>query len=175
MITNIDRVELKLQKFTLEQVTSGYDYQTYSHADFTRETVHRLVGTFIQKLQHSELIVWEVSYPSSWWQHFKRDVLPKWFVKRYPVTLKIEHHEYIADLSLVKVADYQTLQACGPNPIYVQLRQRPVTARDYETSVASASREHYGEGPVNIDGVMGTTVPVRKHKLSTKAKPRTKT
>lgn len=28
----------------------------------------------------------EVSVPSSWWQHFKRDNdLPKWFLKRWPV------------------------------------------------------------------------------------------
>ncbi len=27
----------------------------------------------------------QMNFPSSWWQHFKRDKMPKWFVKRWPV------------------------------------------------------------------------------------------
>lgn len=23
--------------------------------------------------------------PSSWWQHFKKDCMPKWFIRRYPI------------------------------------------------------------------------------------------
>jgi hypothetical protein len=126
--TNIDRIELKLDKLCLEHVASNYNYSRMPK-DQIGASVERLVGTFIRKLQHSDQIKWSVSYPSSWWQHFKRDMMPKWFIKRYPVTLKTESYEYIADLSLVKVADYQMLQACGPNPIYVQLRSRPI--RDY--------------------------------------------
>ena len=41
------------------------------------------------------------SYPSSWWQHFKRDYMPEWFKKRYPVhedqhrvTLKVQFERY---------------------------------------------------------------------------------
>jgi len=27
----------------------------------------------------------EWTYPTTWWDHFKRDHMPKWFVERYPV------------------------------------------------------------------------------------------
>lgn len=32
------------------------------------------------------------STPSSWWQHFKRDCMPEWFKKRWPVKYDVELH-----------------------------------------------------------------------------------
>lgn len=125
-----DRYEIKLNKLAIQDTVSNYALmQSPDHA--MHAIVQTLVGTFIRQLQHSDHITWSISYPTSWWQHFKQDVMPKWFVKRYPVKLKTETYEYVADLSLVKVADYQMLEACGPNPIYVQLRRRDPALPDY--------------------------------------------
>ena len=136
-----DRHEIKLNKLAVQGNVSHYEL--LQRPDETMNaTVMMLIGTFIKQLQHSDHVIWSVSYPTSWWQHFKQDVMPKWFVKRYPVKLKTETYEYVADLSLVKVADYQMLQACGPNPIYVQLRLRNVTTRDYEGGASFEANKH---------------------------------
>ena len=37
--------------------------------------------------------------PSSWWQHFKKDCMPKWFVKRWPV----------------KFIEYEVVIRCDPS------------------------------------------------------------
>jgi len=31
-------------------------------------------------------------YPATWWQMFKRDHMPEWFKKRWPVRYRTEHH-----------------------------------------------------------------------------------
>ena len=49
--------------------------------------------------------------PSSWWQHFKKDCLPKWALRRWPVT-------YIEREVVVKVDPYLDCQ--GP---VVRIRQ----------------------------------------------------
>lgn len=36
-------------------------------------------------------------YPTSWWQMFKRDVMPKWFQKRFPV----KSEEYVIDAKVI--------------------------------------------------------------------------
>lgn len=28
------------------------------------------------------------NYPATWWQHFKRDKMPKWYVEKYPVKMQ---------------------------------------------------------------------------------------
>ena len=45
--------------------------------------------------------------PTSWWEHFKRDVMPEWFQKRFPVGLKEvrteEVHKYTNCCPHIKV------------------------------------------------------------------------
>lgn len=59
-----------------EIINSGYEereWRSISHESMVRE-----LKTRVLKDSYEEI-------PASWWQHFKRDCLPAWFVKRWPV------------------------------------------------------------------------------------------
>jgi len=34
---------------------------------------------------HQEHVSLEVEYPATWWQHFKKDLMPGWFLRLFPV------------------------------------------------------------------------------------------
>lgn len=60
-------------------------------------------------------------YPKSWWQMFKRDVMPKWFTKKFPV----KSEEFIIDASVL----YPDLKISVPateSRVSVIFNKRPI-------------------------------------------------
>lgn len=54
----------------------------------TRDLVFRISGYVWEEELEKRVLV--ASYPKTWWQHFKKDVMPEWFTKKFPVELKRE-------------------------------------------------------------------------------------
>src|ERR1700744_2788908 len=82
-----DPVIIDLKKVGVQHLMPAFVAQTAKYE------VHAVAETLAYELtayvlsQHVADLRQEVTIdiPASWWQHFKRDRAPKWFVRRYPV------------------------------------------------------------------------------------------
>lgn len=77
---------LNKEKFSVSLAVAP-EFSTYKIGhDLVRETLVHQMDQYIWSLPQDRI---EVKVPSSWWQHFKRDMMPKWFTDRYPVKDKL--------------------------------------------------------------------------------------
>jgi hypothetical protein len=67
----------------LRKHLATYQADFYQYAEnFTDDLVFQLRALVLGERQKTITIK---GTPRSWWQHFKRDCMPQWFVKRFPV------------------------------------------------------------------------------------------
>lgn len=85
--------EITLQKLhvTAEKVMSATllisrSSYTKTESEFHGALVYRLMS-FVWADAPKQI---KVSYPSTWWQHFKQRWFPKWVLKKWPVKLTIK-------------------------------------------------------------------------------------
>lgn len=89
--STIDKVELELIPIMFEQKARRSDVflhhpQYRRHIDAMTDTVCHQFRAYV--LGETQKPITFDSHPVSWWQMFKRDVMPRWFVKRFPVVSK---------------------------------------------------------------------------------------
>jgi hypothetical protein len=54
--------------------------------------------------EDKEAVYWSKKFPATWWQMWKQDKAPKWFVRRYPVEYKT--HTYKRTVTFKRYATY---------------------------------------------------------------------
>ena len=69
-------------RFNIEETAQGYLKARILHYVYQED-----LGTYTHTL----------AMPASWWDHFKRDCMPEWFIERYPVkmirsTVRLQGH-----------------------------------------------------------------------------------
>lgn len=86
----IKKFHFDVMQFTSQQMISEYAIRSAITLDVFKEDVSRhlvaqLTMYCVTKEQNQEKMQGSVSYPSTWWQFFKRRYFPKWWLKKYPV------------------------------------------------------------------------------------------
>lgn len=87
--------------------------------------------------QHPGPGVVSVTYPKTWWQHFKLRWFPKWLLRRYPVIYNVRK----VDIQVV----YPTLNIAWPQ------KQHIVYLADWGTSQKISCEDLLGEGHATFD------------------------
>jgi len=85
----------RMMNIDLELLHLDYDYDLIFEQICLRVTA--LIVACMKKKEAIETDKYEI--PSTWWEHFKRDVMPEWFQNKFPVKYKTlikqeEHRHY---------------------------------------------------------------------------------
>lgn len=97
-----------------------------SRADYG-EMIHHVIATVVRAVEKSDDVKLEVEVPLTWWEHFKRDVMPKWFTKRYPIRTQLIKKEYKVDLESVALVNYEHVKHLGAHSPFIRLAVRQPT------------------------------------------------
>lgn len=98
---NIEKIEVEKIRIMVQRKLSKYELAGLHFME---------VGKFVDQLTDSVVLNFHAfclgesqkpiklkPYPKSWWQMFKRDVMPKWFIRLWPV----EFEEYLVDAKVL--------------------------------------------------------------------------
>jgi hypothetical protein len=80
----LEKVKVDLIDYISTAQLKNFDIETLKNS-MTNAIVLKLRGFLMGEKLREERKDWKVSYPSSWWQMFKRQYFPKWLLKRFPV------------------------------------------------------------------------------------------
>lgn len=72
------RISLDLSRIGITATQSAYE----RNEDLIRGTLMHTISGFVACEKQKPF---EVSYPKTWWQHFKQRWFPQWILKKYPV------------------------------------------------------------------------------------------
>lgn len=79
---NVRDRRLDRQQFNIQHTLPPESIR-YNIDNFYGESLARMTAYVYSESLGRYIHEWK--YPSSWWQHFKRDHFPKWLLDRYPV------------------------------------------------------------------------------------------
>lgn len=79
---NVRERRLDRQQFNIQNKLPPESIR-YNIDDFYGESLARMTAYVYSESLGRYVHEWK--YPSSWWQHLKRDHFPKWLLDRYPV------------------------------------------------------------------------------------------
>lgn len=111
----VRRVDLECTRYAMHyQFPFGaYKITTEQARDAARHLAVRLEAQLLSKKMRTV----EVSYPATWWDHFKHEVVSKWpawmqrpFVAPKFTTRTVEAREFYPDISIPEKAHFVTVQ-----------------------------------------------------------------
>jgi hypothetical protein len=93
---NLDRDQLMLVQLAVKVSRTMPELGSFTSEKAHLEAVQDRAGQMMMELRSGVLGARILSdrqdfgfeYPASWWQHFKRDKMPGWFTRRYPVRMR---------------------------------------------------------------------------------------
>lgn len=89
----------------------------------------------------------KTSTPSSWWQHFKRDCMPEWFKKRWPVKYDVELHRRKTS-TFVRMSGTVSFNVKAAYPKFPEVYPDPGAPKVFqECPQFSSSIDHYQVEP----------------------------
>lgn len=99
------RTELEMIPVMIEHKIRKYEFlRHYEFGQFCDHLTDSMVLSLkAYVLGETQAPITFEAYPTSWWQMFKRDVMPAWFVKRFPVkskTVTIDAKTFYPDLKI---------------------------------------------------------------------------
>lgn len=80
-----NKLQLEKLRFTIKQELSELSLQDLSVDAWQSDLKDYMVFEVKGSIMAEKLLDDTVRYPRNWWQHFKEEVMPKWFTDRYPV------------------------------------------------------------------------------------------
>lgn len=80
----LERVKVNLIDYISEAQLRNFFIEGSKDA-LTNSIALKLHGFLMGEKLREEKRNWKVSYPSSWWQMFKKQYFPKWLLKSFPI------------------------------------------------------------------------------------------
>jgi hypothetical protein len=121
MDINADSVKLTKIPITVKAALGEYPLV---EQDLTL-TVERILDHMVFSLRshmlaeelenRSKVVEFTFEFPSSWWQHFKLQVFPKWLQRRFPI--KYAHYKYNKKVIFKKYAAYPKANIAIPDKV----------------------------------------------------------
>jgi hypothetical protein len=91
-ICNIDTISLDKIRFAVQQSFPGVyfqDMEIETHVEVLTHNIITRLNFILYGKQYPEkvlsTVLKRITIPTSWWQMFKRDYAPAWFLARFPV------------------------------------------------------------------------------------------
>lgn len=94
---------IAIDQTLFEKEIAGSKSEVSHYIDYLR---HQIVLHFRKGIATETLDTITMSRPASWWQHFKRDVMPRQFTDLFPVRYETETHSVKAYYPKVSIPDH---------------------------------------------------------------------
>lgn len=103
----IDRITLEITKLQSRfAIDMGGLSRSIDIRSWQDEIAHRMIVDIKARCASKKFDSRVVSYPATWWQHFKRAWFPKWALRKWPVELESVSFEASAYYPSIQIPDH---------------------------------------------------------------------